>query len=144
MASTARRRHMAATPEDVWRVVSDPHHLPRWWPGVTRVEGVHSSGFTVVVPTKRGKPVRLDYTVTESVPNARRAWTQLLPGTPFERLLDEWVTTVQLLPEPGGTLVTLEEVQQLRGSFRFGALLQRRPARKRLDQALRRLGELVD
>ncbi len=82
--------------------------------------------------------------MTESVPNARRAWTQLLPGTPFERLLDEWVTTVQLLPEPGGTLVTLEEVQQLRGSFRFGALLQRRPARKRLDRALRRLGELVD
>jgi len=23
---------------DVWNVVSDPYHLPRWWPKVTRVE----------------------------------------------------------------------------------------------------------
>jgi uncharacterized protein YndB with AHSA1/START domain len=24
--------------EDVWEVVSDPGQLPRWWPGVSRVE----------------------------------------------------------------------------------------------------------
>jgi len=143
MARTSRRRHISADPEAVWRVVADPHHLPRWWPGVIRVEGVDPSRFTEVVPTKRGKPVRLDFRVTESEACKRRSWSQELPGTPFERLLDEWRTTVILAPEANGTLVTIEEVQQLRGSFRLGWLLQRRPARKRLDAALRQLAEIV-
>ena len=143
MATTSRRRHLSADPAAVWRVVADPHHLPRWWPGVIRVEGVDATRFTEVVPTKRGKPVRLDFRVSESTPHERRTWTQLLPGSPFERLLDEWRTTVILVADDGGTLVTIEEVQQLRGSFRLGWLLQRRPARRRLDQALRRLAELV-
>lgn len=140
---TVRSRQLPAAPETIWRVVSDPHHLPRWWPGVTRVEGVEGERFTEVVPTKRGKPVRLDFVVSDSRPCERRTWDQQLPGTPFERLLEAWTTTVTLTAQQGGTLVTIEEVQQLRGSFRLGALLQRRPARRRVEQALSRLAQLV-
>ena len=129
----------------VWEVVSDPHHLPRWWPGVARVEDVRGERFTEVIPTRRGKPVRLDFIVSSSpTPPRRRAWTQELAGTPFERLLSAWTTTVTLAPEgDDGCLVTLEEHQQLRGSFRAGLLLQRRPAAARGVGAVGARGALL-
>ena len=143
MARTTRSRRIEASPEAVWQVIEDPHHLPRWWPGVTRVEDVRGGHFTEVIPTRRGKPVRLDFTVVQSTPPRLRSWNQELVGTPFERLLSAWTTTITI--EPHGELactVTLEEHQRLRGSFRAGLLLQRRPANRRLDSALRALSEL--
>jgi len=144
MATTSRSREIDAPVEDVWKLISDPYHLPRWWPGVTRVQDVRQESFTQVVPTKRGKPMRLDFRVTESVPMERRSWSQSLPGTPFERLLEAWSTTVTLTAVGERTLVTVEEVQQLRGSFRMGLPLQRRPARRRVDEALAGLAELLE
>ena len=35
--------------DDVWQVVRDPYHLPRWWPRVQRVEGVTDEHFTEVL-----------------------------------------------------------------------------------------------
>jgi uncharacterized protein YndB with AHSA1/START domain len=142
VATTVRSRRIDAPAESVWGIVSDPHHLPRWWPDVTRVEDVSAGRFTTVIPTKRGKPVRLDYRVTESAAPARHAWAQDLEGTPFERLLVAWTTTVVLEPEGRACRVTLEERQQLKGSFRAGMLLQRRPARRRVDTALASLAAL--
>src|ERR687894_335749 len=40
MPTAKRAATVAAPPQEVWEVVSDPHHLPRWWPGVQRVEEV--------------------------------------------------------------------------------------------------------
>ena len=37
---TRRRRTLEAPPDEVWAVVADPHHLPRWWPRAARVEDV--------------------------------------------------------------------------------------------------------
>ena len=143
MARTTRTRRIAAAPETVWSVVCDPHHLPRWWPGVTRVEGVRGERFTEVIPTRRGKPVRLDFVVVESEPPRRRSWAQELAGTPFERLLSSWTTTITLEQDgAGGCVVTLEEHQQLRGTLRAGLVLQRRPAAKRLESALAALAGL--
>ena len=143
MARTTRSHRIAATPEAVWQIVADPHHLPRWWPGVVRVEDVRGGRFTEVIPTRRGKPVRLDFVVVESEPPHRRSWTQELAGTPFERLLSAWTTTLTLEPDGDrACTVTLEEHQQLRGTFRAGLLLQRRPAGRRVESALAALAEL--
>jgi len=143
MATTTRSRNIATSREAVWEIVADPHHLPRWWPGIARVEDVRGGRFTEVIPTRRGKPVRLDFLVLESEPPSRRSWTQELAGTPFERLLSAWTTTITLEPaEHASCLVTLEEYQQLRGSFRAGMLLQRRPAARRIDAALAALAAL--
>lgn len=142
MATTVRSRLISAPTDSVWRIVSDPHHLPRWWPGVARVEEVAGGHFTTVIPTKRGKPVRLDYRVIDSDPPAHHGWAQELDGTPFERLVATWTTTVTLTPQGDECLVTLEERQQLRGTFRVGAVLQRRPARRRVDGALDGLARL--
>jgi uncharacterized protein YndB with AHSA1/START domain len=143
MATTSRSREIDAPVKDVWRVIADPYHLPRWWPGVTRVQDVREGSFTQVVPTKRGKPMRLDFRVTESIPMERRSWSQALPGTPFERLLEAWSTTITMQDLGGRTLVSIAEIQQLRGSFRLGLPLQRRPARRRVDAALAGLAELL-
>lgn len=143
MARTTRSRRIDATPEAIWDVIADPHHLPRWWPGVARVEEVRAERFTEVIPTRRGKPVRLDFTVLESERPRRRVWTQELAGTPFERLLSSWTTTITLEPADGGAcLVSIEEHQQLRGTFRAGLLLQRRPAARRVESALAALAAL--
>jgi uncharacterized protein YndB with AHSA1/START domain len=135
--TTARRaRTLQASPETVWAVVEDPHHLPRWWPGVGRVEGVEPDRWTKVFITKKGRPVRADYHLLESEAPRQRSWEQELPGTPFERLLNEAITEVRLEPADGGTRVTLELRQKLRGYSRFGGLMLRRATRARLDEAL--------
>ncbi len=40
MPTAQRSRTIAASPQELWDVVGDPHHLPRWWPRVSRVESV--------------------------------------------------------------------------------------------------------
>jgi uncharacterized protein YndB with AHSA1/START domain len=59
---TARRsRTIAASVEEVWDVIRDPHHLPRWWPRVNRVEDVDGGAFTEVMTTAKGNVVRADF-----------------------------------------------------------------------------------
>lgn len=110
--------------------------MPRWWPGVKRMEGVQEDRFTQVFTTTKGRSVRLDYRLLESRPPWRRSWEQELAGTPFERLLNESVIEVELEPEGEGTRVRLAQRQRLRGYSRTGWFLLRRATRRRLDEAL--------
>ncbi len=50
-----RSRTVSAPVDEVWRIVRDPYHLPRWWPRTQRVEGVSSSGWTSVLLTDKGR-----------------------------------------------------------------------------------------
>ncbi len=102
------------------------------------MEAVSAAGFTEVIPARRGRQMRLDFRIVEAVPGQRVVWTQELAGTPFQRLLREWTTTVQLdgTADGAGCVVTLTERQRLRGSWRLGAPFQRQPARGRLKAAL--------
>jgi uncharacterized protein YndB with AHSA1/START domain len=143
MATVQRARTLAAKAEDLWAVIEDPHHMPRWWPGVARMEGVEEDRFTQVFMTKRGKPVRADFRVLVSEPPLRRAWQQDLAGTPFERVLAEAVIEVVLEPVPQGTRVTIAQRQKLRGYSRTGGFLVRRAANEKLDEALAGLERLL-
>jgi uncharacterized protein YndB with AHSA1/START domain len=131
-----RTRKLAASQQELWELVADPHHMPRWWPGVERVEGVDEDRFTQVFKTKRGRPVRADFHIVESQPPWVRAWEQEIPGTPFERVLRQAVTEVRLEPVENGTEVTIAQSQKLRGYSRTGGLLLRGATRSRLDEAL--------
>ena len=117
--------------------------MPRWWPGVVRMEGVEADRFTQVFVTKKGRPVRLDFQLLENDAPWRRAWRQELAGTPFERVLDEALTEVVLEPEPTGTRVTIAEHQKLRGYSRTGGFLLRRARSAKLDEALQGLERLL-
>ena len=136
MASAWRSRILAASQQELWDLIADPHHMPRWWPGVTRMEGVESDRFTQVHKTKRGRPVRIDFHVIESDPPWARTWEQEIAGTPFERVLNESVTEIRLEPADGGTEVTIGQQQKLRGYSRTGGILLKRATRSKLDEAL--------
>ncbi|MGH2878283.1 MAG: SRPBCC family protein [Solirubrobacteraceae bacterium] len=156
MPSASATRTIAAAPEAVWDVVGDPHHLPRWWPRVTRVEGVDGDAFTEVLTGRKGKVVRADFTVVESLPQQRMVWEQEVEGTPFEGVLRSAVTRIELKPAADragwGTEVRIELRQEMpaplggggggafgvriHGISRFGSPLVKRAAAATVKQAL--------
>jgi hypothetical protein len=143
MPLARRSKIIAAAPGDVWALVGDPHHMPRWWPDVKRMEDVQSDRWTQVFMTRRGRTVRADYNLLESEPPGaggsapgRRVWEQEVVGTPFERVLAEAITELVIEPAGEGSLVTLAQRQKLRGYSRTGGFLLRRATRDKLKQAL--------
>jgi uncharacterized protein YndB with AHSA1/START domain len=150
MPTAKRTRTVGASPQQVWEVISDPHHMPRWWPGVKRMEDVSEEHWTQVFQTKKGRAVRVDYHLLKSDPPGPggdppgvRAWEQEIEGTPFERVLAESITELVLEPEDAGTQVTLIQRQKLRGYSRTGGFLLRRATRERLDEALKGLDGIL-
>jgi len=128
--------------EAVWSVVSDPYHLPRWWPRVTRVENVQGGSgakrtrWTAVLGTETGRGVRADYRCLSAAANARYLWEQEVEDTPFERILKGARTEVRLHTAGAGTEVTLEVSQSLRGLSRLGSPMMRRATGRTLNEAL--------
>jgi uncharacterized protein YndB with AHSA1/START domain len=142
MPTTARKRTLPVPRERVWKVLEDPHHMPRWWPGTKRVEGAHEGRWTQVFMTKRGHPVRADFRLLTSEPPRRRRWEQELEATPFERVLSESIIDVTLEPAGGGTQVTIVQRQKLRGYARTGGFLMRRATARKLEEALEGLSRI--
>jgi uncharacterized protein YndB with AHSA1/START domain len=137
-----RRATVQASPEEVWRLLADPYHLPRWWPRCSRVEGVQEGGqsgrarWTMVLETARGSVVRADYRRRSAAQPSRLLWDQELEGTPFERILRESVLEIRLEPQGRNTEVTLTADQRLRGLSRLGSPMMRRGTSRMLDDAL--------
>lgn len=134
---------IAAPRERVWELVSDPHHLPRWWPRTVRVEDVRKMGsgkrsrWTTVLGTDRGKGVRADYRCTSAATGERYVWEQEVEGTPFERILRFSRLEIRLEEGRGeGTSVRLASSERLRGLSRLGSPMMRMATRRRLDEAL--------
>jgi uncharacterized protein YndB with AHSA1/START domain len=142
MPVTRRSRTVPAAPADVWQTVGDPHHLPRWWPRVVRVESVDADAFTEVLRSDKGATVRADFAIAERRAPELVTWRQEVDGTPFERMLSSSVTTIALAPADGGTRVSLRLDQGLRGFARLGGFMLRRAAARQLDDALDALDRL--
>ena len=137
MPRTRVTRTLAAAPADAWELLTDPYHQERWWPRVRRIEDVDLDRFTQVLATQRGKGVRADFRILRREEEELLQWEQELEGSPFERLLDEAVTTFTLAPtDDGGTEVTVELEQRLRGWSRLTPFLFKGAARRQLGEAL--------
>jgi uncharacterized protein YndB with AHSA1/START domain len=143
MPTVVRSRTIAAPQEQIWELVSDPYHLPRWWPTVQRVEDVSDDAWTTVATSSRGRSVRFDWSRVYINPPERIVWRQELAQTPFERFLRESVTGVILQPAGGSTKVELRIVRKLRGLARFGGVQMRRAVRRELDSALDQLEAVI-
>jgi uncharacterized protein YndB with AHSA1/START domain len=143
VATIRRSRTLRGSPEELWAIVGDAHHLPRWWPRVTRVETVDDDGFTEVLRTAKGKPVRADFRVVSSSAPRERSWAQQLAGTPFERILTRSHTEIRLEPEGDATRVAISLEQRPRGLALLGSFMVRAAARRQLDEALDGLEALV-
>jgi uncharacterized protein YndB with AHSA1/START domain len=127
---------------EVWKLVSDPYNLPRWWPRTSRVENVERksggrrSQWTKVLETAEGRGVRADFRCLSSAENERYVWEQELEGTPFARHLRSARIEIGLRPDREGTRVDLSSVQALKGMSRLGSPMMRRGQRETLDEAL--------
>jgi uncharacterized protein YndB with AHSA1/START domain len=156
---TARRSRTIAAPiEELWELICDPHHLPRWWPRVTRVEDVTLTGtgdgdaFTEVMRTRKGKLVRADFDVIQRDERTHTlVWAQRVEGTPFAQVLSSAETQLTLAASEANrasTEVTIELRQDMvrysgssGGMFmglapRLGGTMVRRAAAATLDEAL--------
>lgn len=136
---TARRSRIIAAPvQGLWELVCDPHHLPRWWPRVERVEDVADGAFTELMRTAKGKAVRADFLLVRADAQTHTlTWEQQLEGSPFARVLSSSQTQVTLQSDGEATSVTIELRQKLSGFFpRFGGFMVRRAAAATLDEAL--------
>lgn len=138
MPTARRSRTIAAPAQQLWEVIANPHHLPRWWPRVTRVEDVEGDAFTEVMQTSKGKLVRADFQLVDADEQAGTLrWEQQLAGSPFARLLSSATTSVSLATAGEGTCVTIELRQTLTGVFpRLGSFMVRRAALATLEEAL--------
>jgi uncharacterized protein YndB with AHSA1/START domain len=161
--TTRASRTIAAPADELWELLCDPHHQPRWWPRVTRIEDVTLTGtgeadaFTQVMRTRKGKLVRADYSVRREDERQRLTWVQRIAGTPFASVLKSSEIELRLeSPRPPdasataiapATAVTIELRQEMAvGSTRyspimslaprFGGPLVRRAAAATLAQAL--------
>jgi uncharacterized protein YndB with AHSA1/START domain len=149
VARVTRTRTLKAPVGDVWKLVSDPYGLPRWWPRTSRVENVdrkdggRRTQWTKVLQTAEGRGVRADFRCVSSAERERYVWEQELEGTPFERHLKDLRVEIGLRERGDGTEVSLTEEQTLKGMSKFGSPLMRRARRDILDEALDGLEEAL-
>ena len=142
MARVTRTRTVEAPIGDVWKLVSDPYSLPRWWPRTARVENVDAkpggkrTQWTKVLQTAEGRGVRADFRCVSSAERERYVWEQELEGTPFERHLKGLRVEIGLRERDGGTKVSLTEEQSLKGMSKLGSPLMRRARGEALNEAL--------
>jgi uncharacterized protein YndB with AHSA1/START domain len=149
LARITRSRVLAATPDEVWELISDPYNLPRWWPRTSRVENVdrkpggRRSQWTAVLETEAGRGVRADYRCISSVEGERYVWEQQLEGTPFARHLRSASVEIALREDGGGTEVLLSSSQSLRGLSRLGSPMMRGGQGRILEEALEGLARAL-
>jgi uncharacterized protein YndB with AHSA1/START domain len=142
MPRVTRRRTIEAPVPEVWKLVSDPYNLPRWWPRTARVENVERksagrrSQWTKVLETAEGRGVRADYRCLSSAQNERFVWEQELEGTPFARHLRRSEVEVRMWEDGDGTQVALSSLQTMKGMSRLGSVMLRRGQGAILDEAL--------
>ena len=82
-------------------IVGDPHHLPRWWPRVERVEGVErraASPRCCATEQRARGARRLPRRRAAQAPELLRLRARRSTGTPFERVLAAAETEVRLEP----------------------------------------------
>jgi len=149
MPRVSRQRTIAVPVGEVWKLVSDPYNLPRWWPRAGRVENVDQRGsgrrsqWTMVLQTSEGRGVRADYRCTSAAENERFVWEQQLEGTPFAKHLRSSRFEIGLRAVGEGTEVSLSSAQTLKGMSRLGSPMMRKGQGKTLEQALEGIEEAL-
>jgi uncharacterized protein YndB with AHSA1/START domain len=143
MPTVTRSRVIEAPVQKVWDLVSDPYHMPRWWPRCVRVEdvaggaGAKRTRWTAVMETEKGRSVRADFRCVSAAENRRYAWDQELEGTPFERILQSSSVQIDLEPDGDGeTRISVRAEQRLRGLSRLGSPMMRTGTGRNLEAAI--------
>ena len=97
-----------APPEEVWKLLYDPHRFPEWWAGVESIKDVSDDGFTMY---PEGYP---DFPMPQKL-ETRRAGRHAVISCLVSNMRFEWL----LEEEDGGTHIRVhvdipeEEAQRL-------------------------------
>lgn len=142
MPRVSRHREIDAPASKIWNLITDPDHLPRWWPRATRVEDILNRSnpdrmrWTLVMKSDRGNVVRADFTGTLAKRDQRFGWRQDVRGTDFDKWWSSIEYQVDLEPTDGGTRVEITSTMKARGLSKLGGTLMRSGTGRTLDQAL--------
>ena len=142
MPTVTRKTSVAAPPEAVYDLISDPARLSEWWPRVVRVEdiagrpGSERTRWTCVLGADSGRRLRLDYRCTGATRPVRYEWEHELDGTPYQEHLVQQSFEARIEPAGEGSEVTLTTVNTLRGSARIAGWTMKKNQRGLIDAAL--------
>lgn len=143
-----RKKAVAADPDRVYDLVSDPSRLPEWWPRVIRVEdvagkaGAERTRWTSVLGADSGRMLRLDYRCLGATRPGRYEWEHELEGTPYEAHLARQSFEARITGKGAGSEVELTTVNTLRGTARIAGFTMKKGQRELLDEALGNLAEV--
>jgi uncharacterized protein YndB with AHSA1/START domain len=144
---------VAAPPDEIWPLVSDPARLPEWFTFAERVEVLAGEGVGQRRRQHghwRSKPSEVDQRITAFDPPRRLAWcheAERLGGKPAPRFAASTDFEIVLEPvERDATRVSLRSVQEPAGAARglVIRLFGRRDVAQHLRRSLARLEELAD
>lgn len=112
MRSYEASETIKATPESIWRVLTDGAGYTRWDSGVDRVDGAIAPGGTITVRSKAAPGRAFPVKVTEFQPGSRMTWSGGMPLGLFKgvrtfvlRRMDEGTTQFTVREEYTGPLL---------------------------------------
>lgn len=79
MLSYSATTVIKASPDTIWRILTDAPNYPRWDPGVVRIEGRIAPGEKVTAYTKQSPDRAFPAQVTDFVPGRKMVWTGGMP-----------------------------------------------------------------
>lgn len=95
-----------ASPDVIWRILTDAPGYPRWDPGIDRIEGTIAPGKSIKAFTKRDPKRAFPAKVSDFVPGRGMTWSGGMPLGLFKG-----VRTFTLTPQADGSVeFTLREV----------------------------------
>lgn len=105
MLSYSATTTINASPDVIWRIITDAPGYPTWDPGVDRIEGTIAPGSKVTAYTKRDPNRAFPAKVSEFVPGRKMVWSGGMPLGLFKG-----VRTFTLTPQSNNTIeFTLRE-----------------------------------
>ena len=145
MIEVVAERTVAAPPEAVWPLVSDPARLPEWFGFAGRVEVLEGPDGAGQRRRQHGhwgsKRSEVDQRITRWEPGRALAWTheaERLDGKPAPRFASSTDFSIELQPADGGTRVRLDS-RQVAASRPRGLVMKlfgEREQRKTLERSL--------
>lgn len=104
-----REIHIAAPPEVVFDVVSDPEHVRRWWPDEARYEPVAGSEGEIVFGREDADGIVVGFTVVDARPPRTFSFRWTHPAGEPAGEGNSLLVTFELTPHRGGTLLRMTE-----------------------------------
>lgn len=110
MKSFSATTTINASPDKIWKILTDAPNFPNWEPNVIRIEGTIALGEKITVYTKLSPNRAFPVTVSEFVPGKKMVWSSNMPLGLFKG-----ERTFSLTPKSKGKVevVTREEFSGL-------------------------------